>query len=111
MPDKARHPMQPVEWDGQGVVRFKSNAIVRHLLDESRAGRKTDLNDLARHQPSFSREDWVQFAQLIGYSVSGWSDLSYVSDDDYRGADLARDTLLNEQPEDPDCPRKEKGDG
>jgi len=28
-------------------------------------------------------EDWEQFAQLIGYSVSGAGDLSCVSDDAY----------------------------
>ena len=29
----------------------------------------------------FTREDRQQFAQLIGYSESGYHDLSYVSDD------------------------------
>ena len=31
----------------------------------------------------FSQEDQEQFAQLIGYSVSGFGDLSYVSDDTF----------------------------
>lgn len=36
-------PMQPVELDDQGVIRFRSNAIVRHLLDHG----GIDLNKLA----------------------------------------------------------------
>lgn len=69
-----KHPMQPVVVDEHGVHRFKENAIVNFLL---RAG-PYDMNKLA--MMSFSDEDREQFAQLIGYSVSGACDLSYVSD-------------------------------
>lgn len=89
------HPLQPVEWDGQGVIRFKQNAIVRFLLD---AG-PFDLNMIA--QMPFSREDHEHLAQLIGYSVSGYGDLSYVSDETYEKADAARVALLAAQPKDP----------
>ena len=37
------------------------------------------MNDL--NSRVFSIEDREQFAQLIGYSVSGFGDLSYVSDE------------------------------
>jgi len=70
-----KHPIQPVIVDDEGTYRFKPNAIVRFLLD---AG-PYDLNDLARMP--FSQNDREQFAQLIGYSVSGFSELSYVSDE------------------------------
>lgn len=73
------HPMQPIEDDGNDVVRFKGNAIVRHLLDHG----GINLNNLA--VLPFPREEWVQFAQLIGYSVSGFSELSYVHDEDPEG--------------------------
>lgn len=66
-----RHPMQPVKFDG-ATIRFKANDIVRFLLD---AG-PFDMNQLAVMK--FSREDREQFAQLIGYSVSGFGELSYV---------------------------------
>jgi hypothetical protein len=65
-----KHPMQKVEDN-----RFVKNDMVRWLLDN---GGK-DLNDLARED--FSNEDREQFAQLIGYSLSGFSELSYVSDE------------------------------
>ena len=39
------------------------------------------MNELACMD--FSQEDSEQFAQLIGYSVSGFSELSYVSNDTY----------------------------
>lgn len=68
-----RHPIQPVVVDKDGVHRFKENAICRYLLDHG----GIDMNQLARQ--GFSKEDSEQFAQLIGYSVSGACDLSYVS--------------------------------
>ena len=68
--------MQPLIKGEEGIVRFKANAIVRHLLENG----PVDLNHLA--VMPFSREDQVQFAQLIGYSLSGFAELSYVSDED-----------------------------
>lgn len=77
---KAKHPIQPLVKDGHGVVRFKRNAIVRFLLD---AG-PHDMNKLA--VLDFSDEDREQFAQLIGYSLSGFGELSYVHDRTYDAA-------------------------
>ena len=77
----SRHPIQPCITDEHGTVRFHGNAIVRYLLDRG----PFDMNHLA-YQP-FSREDREQFAQLIGYSLSGFSELDYVSDDTYATAD------------------------
>jgi len=67
-----RHPMQPVVLDESGVARFKGNAIVRHLLDSG----AIDMNALALLD--FSDGDRNQFSQLIGYSLGGWSNLTYV---------------------------------
>lgn len=66
-------------------MRFKANAIVRHLLDNG----GIDLNAIA--MLSFSQEDREQFAQLIGYSLSGFGELSYVSDETYNAADKSVD--------------------
>jgi len=76
------HPIQPVENKG-GCPRFKENKIVSHLLDYAQK-HGCGLNEIAAMP--FSREDRVQLAQLIGYSLSGFSELSYVSDDDYGAA-------------------------
>lgn len=82
----ARHPIQPLQTDTDGVVRFKSNKIVRFLLDwASRRG--IDMNALALMP--FENEDREQFAQLIGYSLSGFGELSYVSDETYDSAKSA----------------------
>ena len=62
---------QPLEIDKRGVERFKENKIVRMLLDDG----PFDMNKLA--VMNFSDEDRAQFAQLIGYSVCGYEDLSY----------------------------------
>jgi hypothetical protein len=77
---KAKHPTQPLVAADQGIVRFKPNKIVQFLLD---AG-PFDLNKLACM--NFDAEDREQLAQLIGYSLSGFSELSYVSDKTYKAA-------------------------
>lgn len=64
--------MQPIVRDPAGVYRFKENKIVRFILD---AG-PFDLNKIA--VMPFSQNDREQFTQLIGYSVSGAGDLSYM---------------------------------
>lgn len=68
-------PPQPIITDTNGTARFQHNAIVRYLLD---AG-PFDMNHLAGLP--FSDQDRSQFAQLIGYSVDGYGDLPYVSDE------------------------------
>lgn len=86
-PARATHPMQPVELV-RGIVRFKANAIVRYLLE---AG-GIDLNQLA--VMTFPAEDREQFAQLIGYSVSGYNELSYVSNASAGAANILADALV-----------------
>lgn len=78
-----KHPIQPIE-KKDDVLRFKQNAIVRHLIDH---GQKhgCGLNEIARM--NFSKEDHMQLAQLIGYSLSGYSELGYVDDDSYGAAE------------------------
>ena len=77
---EAKHPIQPII-DVNGVHRFKENKIVSALLDTG----ILDMNAIARLE--FSTEDREQFAQLIGYSVDGFSELSYVSNATYRKAE------------------------
>jgi len=68
-------PLQPIGYDAQGVIRFRENAMVRQLLDFTTA-RGFDLNEIAmRH---YTQQDRIQLAQLIGYSVCGFGELSYV---------------------------------
>ncbi|MFU5074596.1 hypothetical protein ACM70V_14935 [Pseudomonas aeruginosa] len=88
-------PMQPLVKDDHGVARFKANKIVNHLLDYA-SERGCGMTELAKLQ--FPDEDYMQFAQLIGYSVSGYSDLSYVSDDS-RGLAYAKLDLLTSAPD------------
>jgi hypothetical protein len=73
-------PMQPLVVDHVGTIRFKENAIVRYLLDNG----GIDMNQLARVDSTDA--DREQFAQLIGYSVSGYGELHYVSDESYNVA-------------------------
>lgn len=74
------HPIQPLEKDPNGVIRFKKNHIVDFLATNY------GLQNLAT-TTNFPREDWEQLAQLIGYSLSGFGDLSYVADATYLAAE------------------------
>lgn len=90
--DELKHPIQPVGWDCDGRIRFKHNAIVRFLLDMG----PFDLNQIAL-LPNISREDHEQFAQLIGYSLSGFGELPYVSNEVYAEADLMAHELRQKE--------------
>ena len=67
-----KHPTQKIV-----DSRFVANDIVRYLLDNG----GIDLNQIA--VLPFSKEDIEHFYQLIGYSLSGYSELSEVSNDSY----------------------------
>ena len=67
--------MQPIYLTSNEVIRFRHNSIVRYLLDNG----PFDLNDI-QLLPGITQEERAQFAQLIGYSVSGYGDLSYALD-------------------------------
>lgn len=85
--------MQPVGLDSDSKPRFKENPIVTYLLDWCRNNGGPDLNEIAsiaagrRNTPApFTEDDRRQFAQLIGYSVGGYSELSYVDDEAWAAA-------------------------
>jgi len=85
-------PMQPIYLDERGTPRFKDNAIVRRLLDE----KVISLNDIAMWLDDVPVEDAEQFWQLLGYSISGYGDLSFVRPETIAKADAKADTLLEE---------------
>lgn len=80
------HPTQPLEVDDKGVVRFKGNKIIKFLFDTG----KLDLNEISAmvRAGMLPEEDYVQITQLLGYSVSGWGDLSTSPPDLVEEADL-----------------------
>lgn len=78
-----KHGYQPIV-TVNGVQRFQANAIVCYLLECG----PFDMNHLAKQ--GFDEEDAAHFAQLIGYSVSRWGSLSYVSDEMWSEAQAAQ---------------------
>ena len=78
---KPQHPVQPLYKDDGGVIRFRENAIVRFLLDAGPFA----LNQIALMP--FDQNDREQFAQLIGYSLDGFGELSYVRTETYERAE------------------------
>ena len=87
------NPDQPLELK-DGVVRFKPNRVIRYLLDSG----GLDLNRLGSIKYLFDQSDWDQFMQLIGYSVSGYGNLSSVSRESVARADAAADKLIHSAP-------------
>lgn len=83
-----RNPIQPVVIAKDGIIRFKKNEIVSYLLDNG----GIDLNQIAIQE--FSDDDREQFAQLIGYSISGYGDLPYASKSSCRKADKRAEKLI-----------------
>ena len=71
-------PLQPIK--GR---RFVPNRIVELLLEKA----PIDLNEIA--EMDFTDQERMQFAQLIGYSVGGFCELSYVDDETYGAAEKA----------------------
>jgi len=91
------NPIQPLAKDVHGTLRFKANVLVNALLEH---GQSTGLglNELARKFDTQEHsDDWQQLAQLIGYSLSGFGELSYVSDDAYGAASTMADEGLSEK--------------
>lgn len=74
---EAAHPMQPIVVDACGVTRFRANGLINHLVDIGRI----NLNETATL--GFPEADHRQLAQLIGYSIDGYSTLPYVDDEAY----------------------------
>lgn len=77
------HPSQPVEVAADNIVRFKPNAIVKYMVENGPW-------DLDRLSTIGTGKDYSQLAQQLGYSVSGWGDLSIVNDARHAAVELNR---------------------
>jgi len=92
--EKPKNPIQPFVTDVNGTLRFKGNQIVVDLLEK--AGQHgLNLNAIACRQ--YSADDRQQLAQLIGYSLSGYGELSYVSEDAYGAANAMAEEGMSEK--------------
>lgn len=93
-----RHPIQPLEVDEHGTLRYKKNQIVRDLLDvASKHG--LDMNTVAvRHQTGqYTADDRIQLTQLIGYSHSGAGGLSYFPEHISAAAEIMHEKGVSEE--------------
>ena len=85
-------PLQPIGWDDHDVLRFRKNRLVEFLLDNG----PFDMNDLVA-LPGITNAEHMQFAQLIGYSVSGAGDLSYFDDETISEMDALAEELIEKE--------------
>lgn len=72
----------PTFIDAHGVQRFKANAVVRWMIDEARTAGAGDLNKLgsAYRSGAFDQRTYAEFYMLLGYSLSGFAELSFFLD-------------------------------
>ena len=72
-----KYKMQPIVIDKNGTPRFAENRIISKLLEVARIA-EYDLNciHMDAQEGKFSIEEIEQFNQLIGYSVSGFGEIS-----------------------------------
>jgi hypothetical protein len=83
--------MQPIGIASDGFVRFRANAVIRWLQDNGHI----NLNRI--HVEAFPAEDVEQFYQLLGYSVSGYGDLSFVRKKTVEATDAEAERILAER--------------
>ena len=88
----SKHPLQNIALDEKGTARYIKNNIVSFLLENG----TFDMNFIVSKFYD-DKEDLEQFAQLIGYSVYGASDLSYFSDQKFYEAMKKLKELENEK--------------
>ncbi|MBY0510184.1 MAG: hypothetical protein K2P94_08505 [Rhodospirillaceae bacterium] len=73
-----QHLSRPLVWSEDGMLHFQPNAICHWLLETGHVC----MNTIS--QQGFCDADRAEFAQLIGYSVSGWGELDYVTFKQFR---------------------------
>ena len=73
-----KYPMQPMI-----NKRFEANPIVNHFVPDF------NLVSVWCQQNDIDNKYQEQLAQLVGYSLGGYGDLSYVSDDNYYRAEAS----------------------
>lgn len=90
-----KHSMQPMVTAPDGIVRFQENPIVRWMLEEgNRTGMfSMDTIGAIAGKRGWTDDDQAHFAQLIGYSLCGYSELDYVSEESYDEADKKAEAL------------------
>jgi len=92
--------MQPVVVAADGCARFAENRIVRKLLTVGQEhGYGLHGIALAQAEGKFSQEEVEQLTQLIGYSVSGFCDLSTSRAGSRRRASKKAAELFEEVPD------------
>ncbi len=79
-----RFPIQPLETDKHGILRFRENKCVVALMKQVEALGGSWSECL--YADGVETADRVQFAQLHGYSLSGFGDLGHVPETDLQAA-------------------------
>ena len=88
-----RQPMQPVVKAANGTIRFKQNQIISDMLELCQK-HGLGLNEIAMRD--YEKDDRSQLMQLIGYSVSGYGDLSCSRAKHVMRADEKAESMIDE---------------
>jgi len=89
------YPDQPMHADPE--IRFRSNRIVRVLLERARA-QNFGLNEIMDMAGcgAFSKDELRQLVQLLGYTLGGYLELSFVDDASKDRAERAAARLIDD---------------
>ena len=74
--------------DVNGVIRFKQNAVIGWLFKQGHL----NLNRIPVDE--LPLEDVEEFWQMLGYSVSGYSELSFIRPETVAEVDEAAEVIL-----------------
>ena len=74
--------------DVNGVIRFKQNAVIRWLFEQGHL----NLNRIPVDE--LPLEDVEEFWQMLGYSVSGYGELSFIRPETVAEADEVAEVIL-----------------
>lgn len=85
--------MRSIELDALGTARFRKNTIVAWLVENGHVS----LNSIIENSPKggWPQEDIEEFWQMLGYSVSGYGDLSFIRPETVEAADKIVENLIN----------------
>lgn len=96
-----KHPIQKPVMVSK-VLRYTENKVISLMLDLLNS-QDIDLNRLYIAGDSLPKEDWYQFNQLVGYSLSGApipdhiTDIAYKMYEEKKDENLARAEIAEEK--------------
>lgn len=89
-------PMRPIFIDDANRPAFKGNAVIQYLVRSGKLNMVQAVEKIA--DKSLPQEDIDEFYQLVGYSIGGYCEIKFVSDESCEKALAIAERLVNPAP-------------